>query len=97
MTYIITEFENTTYGGCFIVYRTDDLVRWLDKVQELKAQYHLKKSRCAFWQHTRIDGSGYTFFSFARHPLKRPDDRQKDLPFCRRPDFFWEGFPEGDE
>lgn len=95
MTYIISEFENTTYGGTFIVYRTDDLIAWLDMIQDLKQKYRLKKSRCAFWQHTRTDGSGYTFFSFSRTPLKRPDNRQMDLPFCKAPDFFWEGFPEG--
>lgn len=96
MMYYITQFESTGHDGAGMMFRTDDLIKWLDRIQELKKERHLKKNRCAFWLNVRQDGSAQTFFSFCDHALYRKD-KQVDLPFCRKPSFIWEGFPEGDE
>lgn len=95
MMYYITAFENTGHDGCRMIFRTDDMIRWLDQIQILKKEKHLRKNRCAFWVHSREDGSSQTFFSYCDHAPRRYD-MQKDLPFCKKPLFLWEGFPEGD-
>lgn len=95
MMYFITQFESTSNDGARMIYRTDDLVKWLDRILQLKEEKHLRKNRCAFWVHAREDGTAQTFFSFSDHAPKR-HDMQKDLPFCKKPVFLWEGFPEGE-
>lgn len=95
MQYFINEYmSSSTQGGTAVYFRTDDLIKWLDKIQELKQTFNIKKSRCCFFQHIRHDGTAQTFFVFWHRTYRK--ETAMNLPFVKKPVLIFKGFPEGD-
>lgn len=94
--FYITEFFTTGSDGSALLFRTDDMIKWLDRIQELKKERHIRKSRACFFLQVREDGSAHHFFTFADRPLWRKEGIL-EIPFVKKPAFIWMGFPEGDE
>ena len=93
--FYITEFMSTASDGCAMLFRTDDMIKWLDRIQELKKTRHIRKSRACFFLQIRDDGSAHHFFTFSERPLYRKKGILQ-IPFVKQPAFIWLGFPEGD-
>lgn len=94
MYYYVTKFNsNELNSGTQLFFRTNDLQQWLEAIVHVKEKYRIKENMCLWQKNVREDGSEHTFFTF--FDTKQSKENYKRLPFCRKPEFIFEGFPEG--
>lgn len=94
MFYYVTKFNsNELNSGTQLFFRTNDLQQWLEAIIHVRDKYNIKENLCLYQKQVRQDGSEHTFFTFFDNTYNK--ENYKKLPFCKKPEFIFDGFPEG--
>lgn len=94
MTYYITKFNsNELNSGTQLYFKTAILEAWLTAISQMVKAKIVDEKMCLWYKQVRDDGSEHTFFTFFDNPYNMRNYAK--LPFVKKPEFIFEGVPEG--